>query len=113
MWLSFSFSSTPIVNSDHSTDEVKLPVTPPPISGYAGVVGGNNNHNPTTPTSLTQNDVTPKNTTPNSKRPPSIVVPHNSNSEQTETGWLRAVKSKLDWNGNLAVMFEAKLTFNH
>ncbi|CAB3990434.1 CCR4-NOT transcription complex subunit 3 [Paramuricea clavata] len=77
-------NSTPIVNSsDHTTNEVIPPVTPPPISGYAGVVGGNN-HNPTTPTSLTPNDVTAKITTPN-KRPPPVVIPHNSNSEHTET----------------------------
>ena len=82
------FSSTPIVNSDHSTNEVKPPVTPPPISGYAGVVGGNN-HNPTTPTTptpLTPNDVTAKSTTTPNKRPPPVVIPHNSNSEHTETG---------------------------
>ena len=80
----FLSSRTPIVNSDHSTNEVNPPVTPPPISGYARVVGGNN-CNPTTPISLTPNDVTAKNTTPNKRSPP-VVIPHNSNSEHTETG---------------------------
>lgn len=80
----FLCSSTPIVNSDHSTNDTKPPATPPPISGYAGVVGGNN-QTQTVPTSLTFNDVPVKSTTP-SKRPPPVVIPHNSNSEHTETG---------------------------
>ncbi|XP_028395465.1 CCR4-NOT transcription complex subunit 3-like [Dendronephthya gigantea] len=77
--------NTTIVNSDHPTSEVKPPVTPPPISGYAGVVGGNN-HNPAAPAPLTPNDVIAKNTTPSNKRAaPPVVVGHNSNPEHTDS----------------------------
>lgn len=79
-------NSSPIINSDHSlpSSESKSSVAmPPPVSGYAGVVGGNN-HSQASPVSVAQSEVTGKSVTP-SKRQPSVSIPHN-NTEQSDSG---------------------------
>lgn len=81
--MDFIFSNTPVVNSDHSTIEAKTSVTPPPVSGYAGVVGGNN-HNPTM--SHAQNDITAKTVTPSKRAQPLVTMSQNSTSDYSETG---------------------------